>query len=143
MTDKILFCLLSSAIICGCRQDKITQEKPLIGESLVFHEFEELKETTHTENSISDLKDKRNINFGESSEALRPEPQIQSISEKSEVQEKIELKTIYNEERSEKMELILSSTLGTIFYTITVFVAGALVGAPLWNWISSKLPWNK
>jgi len=41
------------------------------------------------------------------------------------------------------MELILSSTLGTIFYTVVVFVAGALIGAPLWKWVNSKLPWNK
>jgi len=41
------------------------------------------------------------------------------------------------------MEVILSSTLGTIFYTVVVFVAGALIGTPLWNWVSEKLPWNK
>jgi hypothetical protein len=41
------------------------------------------------------------------------------------------------------MELILSSTLGTIFYTVVVFVAGALIGTPLWKWVNSKLPWNK
>lgn len=41
------------------------------------------------------------------------------------------------------MELVLSSTLGTIFYTVVVFVAGALIGGPLWKWVDSKLPWNK
>ena len=41
------------------------------------------------------------------------------------------------------MELLFSSTLGTVFYTIVVFVAGALIGTPLWNWVSEKLPWNK
>ena len=41
------------------------------------------------------------------------------------------------------MELILSSTLGTVFYTVVVFVAGALIGGPLWKWVDSKLPWNK
>jgi hypothetical protein len=41
------------------------------------------------------------------------------------------------------MQLVLSSTLGTVFYSIVVFVAGALIGAPLWNWINKKLPWNK
>ena len=41
------------------------------------------------------------------------------------------------------MELIFASTLGTVFYTAVVFVAGALIGAPLWTWINKKLPWNK
>jgi hypothetical protein len=37
----------------------------------------------------------------------------------------------------------LSSAVGTAFYTIVVFIAGALIGGPLWNWISKMLPWNK
>lgn len=37
----------------------------------------------------------------------------------------------------------LSSAVGTVFYTIVVFIAGALLGVPLWNWASKKLPWNK
>lgn len=41
------------------------------------------------------------------------------------------------------MESMLSSTLGYTFYTVAVFVAGALVGNPLWNWASKKFPWNK
>lgn len=41
------------------------------------------------------------------------------------------------------MQEILSSTLGTVFYTAVVFVAGALIGAPLWKWLSAKFPWNK
>ncbi len=41
------------------------------------------------------------------------------------------------------MELIFASTLGTVFYTVVVFVAGTLIGAPLWTWINKKLPWNK
>jgi len=43
------------------------------------------------------------------------------------------------------MELqgVLSNTLGTVFFSIVVFVLGALVGVPLWNWINKKLPWNK
>ncbi len=40
------------------------------------------------------------------------------------------------------MELI-HSTLGTVFYTIVVFVGGALIGTPLWTWLKTKLPWNK
>jgi hypothetical protein len=35
------------------------------------------------------------------------------------------------------------SALGTFFYTIVVFVVGAFVGKPLWDWVSKKLPWNK
>jgi len=41
------------------------------------------------------------------------------------------------------MELFFSSVLGTVFYTVTVFVAGAFIGKPLWDWVSTKLPWNK
>ena len=36
----------------------------------------------------------------------------------------------------------MDSILGTIWFTGLVFVAGALVGAPLWNWIKTKFPWN-
>ncbi len=41
------------------------------------------------------------------------------------------------------MEFNLDSALGTVFFTVVVFVAGALIGAPLWNWVSKMLPWNK
>ena len=34
------------------------------------------------------------------------------------------------------------SVLGTIFYTVVIFVAGALIGNPLWNWVKTKLPWG-
>lgn len=37
----------------------------------------------------------------------------------------------------------LSEILGTTFYTIVVFIAGALIGTPLWNWVKKFLPWNK
>lgn len=37
----------------------------------------------------------------------------------------------------------LSSFIGTVSYTAVVFVAGAFLGKPLWDWVSSKLPWNK
>lgn len=43
----------------------------------------------------------------------------------------------------EEFKFLFSSTLGTVFYSIVVFVAGALIGAPLWSWINKKLPWNK
>jgi hypothetical protein len=40
------------------------------------------------------------------------------------------------------METIVSSGLGTVFFTVVVFVAGALIGAPLWNWLKTKMPWG-
>lgn len=43
----------------------------------------------------------------------------------------------------EEFQLIFSSTLGTVFYSVVVFVAGALIGAPLWKWVDKKFPWNK
>lgn len=39
--------------------------------------------------------------------------------------------------------LVFSSVLGTVFYSITLFVAGSLIGASMWSWINKKLPWNK
>jgi hypothetical protein len=40
------------------------------------------------------------------------------------------------------MEFI-QNALGTTFYTVVVFVAGALIGQPLWKWVWSKLPFSK
>ena len=40
------------------------------------------------------------------------------------------------------MESIISSGLGTVFFTIVVFVAGAIIGTPLWNWLKTKMPWS-
>ena len=37
----------------------------------------------------------------------------------------------------------LSGALGTVWWSVLMFVAGALIGTPLWNWIKSKAPWNK
>ena len=37
----------------------------------------------------------------------------------------------------------MASFLGTIWFSVLVFVAGALIGTPLWNWAKSHLPWNK
>tara|TARA_R100000808_G_C2147889_1_gene155913 strand:- start:2728 stop:2853 length:126 start_codon:yes stop_codon:yes gene_type:complete len=37
----------------------------------------------------------------------------------------------------------ISSTLGTVFFTIVVFAAGALIGKPLFAWVSKMMPWNK
>ena len=36
----------------------------------------------------------------------------------------------------------LHSALGTVFYSVVVFTAGALVGVPLWNWLKTKMPWH-
>jgi hypothetical protein len=41
------------------------------------------------------------------------------------------------------MEELFSSALGTVFFTVIVFVAGAFIGKPLWEWVSPKLPWTK
>ncbi len=38
---------------------------------------------------------------------------------------------------------MMSSILGTVFYSIVVFVAGAAVGRPLYTWAVKCLPWNK
>jgi len=41
------------------------------------------------------------------------------------------------------MESIVSNGLGIVFYTGIVFVAGGLIGTPLWNWMKNKMPWSK
>lgn len=41
------------------------------------------------------------------------------------------------------MELIYSSVLGTVFYSLVVFAIGALVGQSLWSWVKKFFPWNK
>jgi hypothetical protein len=33
--------------------------------------------------------------------------------------------------------------LGTLWWSVLMFVAGAMVGVPLWKWLSTKMPWNK
>jgi hypothetical protein len=33
--------------------------------------------------------------------------------------------------------------LGTIWWSVLMFIAGGLIGAPAWGWIKSKLPWGK
>lgn len=37
----------------------------------------------------------------------------------------------------------MDSLLGTIFWSILVFVAGAAVGPAVWTWGKKFLPWNK
>jgi hypothetical protein len=41
------------------------------------------------------------------------------------------------------MNAFISGWLGTVFYTVVVFGAGALIGAPMWNWMKTKMPWSK
>lgn len=38
---------------------------------------------------------------------------------------------------------MFSSMLGTVFFSVLVFVAGALIGTPMWHWMKTKMPWNK
>ena len=38
---------------------------------------------------------------------------------------------------------MFSSILGTVFYSIVLFIAGTVVGRPLWTWATKSLPWNK
>ena len=55
----------------------------------------------------------------------------------------IRMSNLKRRQTMDEFQLIFSSTLGTIFYSVVVFVAGALIGAPLWNWVNKKFPWNK
>ena len=32
----------------------------------------------------------------------------------------------------------MSTVLGTVFYSIVLFIAGAAIGRPLWNWTFNK-----
>tara|TARA_Y100001937_G_C6881648_1_gene225038 strand:- start:83 stop:220 length:138 start_codon:yes stop_codon:yes gene_type:complete len=43
----------------------------------------------------------------------------------------------------DSFNLFASQTLGTVFYTICVFVAGAWVGPKFFGWVGKFLPWNK
>ena len=38
---------------------------------------------------------------------------------------------------------IFDTVVGTLCYTAVVFVAGALIGNPMWVWIKTKMPWGK
>ena len=37
---------------------------------------------------------------------------------------------------------MFSSLLGTVFYSVVIFMAGALIGTPMWNWMKTKMPWS-
>jgi hypothetical protein len=32
---------------------------------------------------------------------------------------------------------------GTIWFTGLVFIAGAIIGTPLWNWVKKYFPWTE
>ena len=51
-------------------------------------------------------------------------------------------KSILVIERKYSMEA-LQSALGTVFYSIVVFVAGAAFGVPAWAWVRKFFPWNR
>jgi hypothetical protein len=37
----------------------------------------------------------------------------------------------------------MNEILGTVFYTVVVFAAGALIGNPMFGWLKSKMPWGE
>ena len=37
----------------------------------------------------------------------------------------------------------IRNAIGTGFFALAMFVAGALIGQPLWKWILAKLPFSK
>jgi len=40
-------------------------------------------------------------------------------------------------------DITTSEVLGTAFFTVVVFVAGALAGPKFFGWLGGLLPWNK
>jgi hypothetical protein len=42
----------------------------------------------------------------------------------------------------ENLDLTTSQVLGTVFYTVCVFVAGSWLGPKFWGWVGKFLPWN-
>ena len=36
----------------------------------------------------------------------------------------------------------IQGILGHICYTLVVFIAGALIGRPVWGWFCKAMPWN-
>ena len=37
----------------------------------------------------------------------------------------------------------LRNALGTGSFAVIVFIAGALIGPPMWKWLNAKMPWSK
>lgn len=46
--------------------------------------------------------------------------------------------TLNTGERRTHMEHIL----GTLWWSALMFIAGAVIGVPLWKWVKTKLPWG-
>jgi len=36
----------------------------------------------------------------------------------------------------------MNDILGTVFFSILMFAAGALIGGPLFGWLKNKMPWS-
>jgi hypothetical protein len=41
------------------------------------------------------------------------------------------------------MNELLSSWLGTAFYSVCIFMVGAWIGRPMLGWLGSKMPWSE
>jgi hypothetical protein len=149
-----LYSVIIFLLIIGCVNKNYKKQEDLVAvESNVstvssediIHEqgfSEDLKASTAKDNDHKneDLVTADLELFTSENERPKPEPQknIQDVKNTKKIEENnLQL----NKEK--KMELLLSSTLGTIFYSIVLFAAGALIGAPLWSWVSKKFPWNK
>ena len=37
----------------------------------------------------------------------------------------------------------MEHVLGTAWFCTLCFVAGAIIGPPLWKWVGNFLPWNR
>jgi len=37
---------------------------------------------------------------------------------------------------------IFDTVVGTLCYTAVVFIAGALIGKPMWEWMRKSMPWS-
>ncbi len=37
----------------------------------------------------------------------------------------------------------MSEILGTVFFSVLMFAAGALVGGPFFGWLKKKMPWGE
>ena len=37
----------------------------------------------------------------------------------------------------------MEHVLGTAWWSVLMFAAGAVIGPPLWRWVNNFLPWNK
>lgn len=36
----------------------------------------------------------------------------------------------------------IDNILGVAFYSVVIFVAGALIGKPMWGWMCKHMPWS-